>query len=152
MAHPYCTQNGSDPGDLMPKRMSLDQLQRLTAETDDPDDIDQGTIDQAIEDADNMIDGYCALKFSVPFATVPGRVNTGSAIIARYNLFETRAASVGMPDAVRQAFEDEISFWKDVSTGKASPGVDPPPKSNSLTNAKVTSNPRVFTRDSTRGF
>lgn len=152
MAHPYCTQSGKTDGDIMPSRMSLVQLTHLTCETDDPDDIDQDVIDAAIEDADAIIDGYCGIKYSVPFATVPTRVKSGSAKIAAYNLFEKRAASVGMPDAIRQSYEDEIGFFKDVSKGVASLGIDPPPAPNTLTNAKVKSNDRVFTRDSMRGL
>lgn len=152
MAHPYCTQSGKTDGDIMPARMSLVQLTHLTCETDDPDDIDQDVIDTAIEDADAIIDGYCAMKYSVPFATVPSRVKTGSAKIAAYNLFEKRASSVGMPDAVRQSYEDEIGFFKDVSKGLASLGIDPPPAPNTLTNAKVKSNDRMFTRDSMIGL
>lgn len=152
MAHPYCTQNGSDSGDIMPKRMSLDQLQRLASETDDPADIDQATIDEAIEDADNVIDGYCALKFHVPFDVIPGRVKTGSAIIATYNLYLKRAANVGMPESIQKAKDDEIAFWKDVSIGKASPGVDPPPKSTSIETTKMSSTERIFKKGSMNGF
>lgn len=152
MAHPYCTQTGDTPGDIMPARMSLVQLTRLTCETDDPVDIDQDVIDTAIEDADAVIDGYCAMKYSVPFATVPTRVKSGSATIATYKLFEKRAASVGMPEAIRQSYEDEIGFFKDVSNGVASLGIDPPPAANTQTGATVKSNDRVFTKDSLRGF
>ena len=152
MAHPYCTQNGSDSGDIMPARMSLDQLTRLTAETDNADDIDQSVIDQAIEDADNLIDGYCAIKYHTPFAVVPPRVRTGSAKIAAFNLFEKRASSVGMPEAIRQSFEDEVGFWKDVSKGIAALGVDPPPQSTSIETTKMNSTKRSFSKDSLKGF
>ncbi len=152
MAHPYCTQTGKTDGDIMPARMSLVQLTRLTCETDDPDDIDQDVIDTAIEDADAVIDGYCAMKYSTPFATVPARVKTGSAKIATYNLFEKRSAEVGMPESVRQSYEDEIGFWKDVAKGIASLGIDPPPTQSSATGAKVVGNDRTFTKGSMRSF
>lgn len=152
MAHPYCTQTGGTAGDIMPARISLEQLTRLTCETDDPNDIVQDVIDTAIEDADAVIDGYCAVKYSVPFATIPTRVKTGSAKIATYNLFEKRSAQVGMPDSVRQSYEDEIAFWKDVAKGIASLGIDPPPTQSSATGAKVVGNDRVFTKDSMKNF
>ncbi|MBI2428740.1 MAG: DUF1320 domain-containing protein [Ignavibacteriales bacterium] len=148
----YCTQTGVTPGDIVPQRMSEGQLLKITTDDDDPLNIDQGIIDRAIADADELINGYCALKYSVPFLPVPGRVKTGSARIATFFLFEQAAARVGMPDSVRDAFDDEVAFWKDVAKGVASLGIDPPPANNSVTNAKVKSNDRLFTRDSMKGF
>lgn len=148
----YCTQSGVTPGDIMPARISQAQLLQLTSETDVVDDIDQAVIDNAIEEADAVIDSYCGVKYSVPFTTPTTRVKSLSATIAVYNLFEKRSALVGMPESIRTSYEDAIAFLKDVSTGKASLGIDPPPANNTLTSAKVSSNPRVFTRDSLSGL
>jgi phage gp36-like protein len=148
----YCTQIGIEPGDIMPARISESQLLQLATEDDTVDAIDQGVIDDAIEAADAEIDSYCAVKYSVPFSTVPKRIKNLSADIATYNLFKKRSATVGMPESIRDSYEDAIAFLKDVSAGKASLGIDPPPASNSVTHAKVKSNDRVFTRDTMKGF
>lgn len=148
----YCTQTGITPGDLVPQRMSKEQLLKITTDDDDPLNIDQNIINKAIADADELINGYCAVKYSVPFATVPGRVKTGSARLATFFLFEQAASRVGMPESVRDAYDDEITFWKDVARGTATLGIDPPPANNSTTNAKVKSNSRQFTRDTMNGF
>jgi phage gp36-like protein len=155
MPHPYCIQSGSEDGDIMPARISLRQLQQLTSETDDPDDIDQNIIDGAIEGGDSLIDGYCGgywAKYATPFAVVPPLVKDFSSALATFNLFEKRATSVGMPEAIRDSRDDVVNFLKDVAKGVASLGIDPPPKANTLTNAKVTGNKRVFSRDSMNGL
>lgn len=148
----YCTQNGITPGDIMPVRISESQLLQLATEDDTVDVVDQSVIEDAIEAADAEIDSYCAVKYSVPFSTVPKRIKNLSADIATYNLFKKRSATVGMPESIRDSYEDAIAFLKDVSAGKASLGIDPPPTNNSVTNAKVKSNDRVFTRDSMKDF
>jgi phage gp36-like protein len=148
----YCTQNGVTSGDIMPARISEAQLLNLTSETDVAQDIDQAVIDDAIESADAIIDSYCAVKYPVPFTDVPKRVKNLSADIATFNLFQKRSSSLGMPESVRQAYEDAISFLKDVSKGLASLGSEPAPGNTAVTTVKVKSNARVFTKDSLRSM
>lgn len=145
----YCTQTGITDGDIMPGRISEDQLLQLTSENDT---VDQDVIDDAIESADAEIDSYCGVKYSVPFATVPTRVKSLSADMATYYLFKKRAALVGMPESIRQSYDDAIAFLKDVSRGTASLGVDPAPTKNSATTLKVNSNDRTFSKGSMNSF
>jgi phage gp36-like protein len=152
MAHPYCSQNGSSDGDLMPAKLSLVQLTQLTCDTGDGDDIDQTIIDAAIEAADVLIDGYCASKYSVPFATIPPLVRDASIKLSVFNLFENRSAAVGMPESIQKMRDDVVKMLKDISAGTASLGVDPPPAGNTLTTAKVVGNPRMFSKDTMRAF
>lgn len=113
-----------------------------------------GKVNQAIEDACSKIDSYAGVKYAVPLATqfVTKTVRKSSAIITLYYLWSSRSSKTGMDETVKDNFEKEIAFWKDVSKGIASIGVDPPPANNSLKNAKVVSNERVFTNKTMNGF
>lgn len=133
----------------MPARISEAQLLQLSTEDDV---VVQSVIDDAIEAADSEINSYCGVKYSVPFTTVPNRVKNLSADMATYNLFKKRSATVGMPEPIRQSYEDAIAFLKDVSRGIASLGIDPEPAASSTTTIKTSSNERQFTTTKLNGF
>jgi phage gp36-like protein len=108
-------------------------------------------IDEAIETADAEIDGYCAVKYSVPLSPVPPVVNKLSVDLAIYYLYSRRS----MPEKVEKRYERAIARLKDIARGLLSLGVDPEPAASVAADSaqanKATSD-RVFTRDSLKGF
>lgn len=74
---------------------------------------DQDVVDAALADADNLINGYVATRYTVPLASVPDLVKTWAVSIARYILHRN-----GAPEHVTQDYKDAIAALKDVSAGR----------------------------------
>ena len=136
---------------MIKDRIPEERLIQLT------DDGQLGVIDETIVAAAHLtaygvVNGYCGVKYSVPFSTVPPLIPELEADIATYLLYKRRVDEV--PESKRQAYEDAISFLKDVSKGVSSLGVDPAPAQPTAGGAasNKTTNDRVFTRDKMKGF
>lgn len=114
----YCTQN-----DI------LDQISEteLIELTDDSDTgvIDTDIVDRAVDDADSEIDGYCNVRYTVPFSAenggVPNLIRKFSVDIAIYNLF-ARRHRVELDR--KERYDNAVDYLKDVSKGVATLGTD----------------------------
>ncbi|NLT22607.1 MAG: DUF1320 domain-containing protein [Syntrophorhabdus sp.] len=129
-----------------------ENLKPAAIDTGDPDHAGIiARIDEAIETADAEIDGYCAVKYSVPLSPVPAVVNKLSVDLAIYYLYSRRT----IPEKVEKRYERAVARLKDVARGLLSLGVDPEPAASVAADSaqanKATSD-RVFTRDSLKGF
>ena len=138
----YCTQS-----DLL-KQITSEQLIQLT------DDADAGVADTAIVDdaiaaADAVIDGYCAQRYTVPFASTPPIINEISVTVALYKLFTRRAHA--MPELRKEQYDNMIKMLKDIEAGHLSLGV-PAPTANPDRKGTYGGNERIFTRDDMEGF
>jgi len=112
--------------------------------------VSAAVVTAKIADADAEIDGYCGQRYTVPFATVPPIIKRASIVIAVKNLFGRRR---GAPESRRQDYDDMIRFLKDISSGKATLGVDDPDGTPSASNEPdIESADRVFSRDKLIGF
>lgn len=107
-------------------------------------------VTHAIASADAEIDGYCATKYAVPFATVPPIVHALSQEIAIYHLYKRRT----VPENIAKAYDRAVSRLKDIARGLLSLGVDPPPAASTTggSESNKTVNDRIFTRDKMTGF
>jgi phage gp36-like protein len=117
------------------------------------DDLDAGAVDDsivtsAIADADAEIDSYCGVSYDVPFDPVPRIILKHSVDISIYRLYDRRQ---GAPENIRKRYDDVIRFLKDVAKGIASLGGDAPEETTS-DEATVTSQDRIFSRDSLKDF
>lgn len=111
-------------------------------------------IDGAIEDADGEIDGYLAKRYSVPIVPVPKAINKFSKDIAVYNLYSRHGIDEGSEEKnYLNRYNAAIKFLTLVAEGKVSIGAQTDdPASAAATGFSVKSNPRLFSRDSMRGF
>jgi phage gp36-like protein len=133
------------------KKIPEAKLAQLTSE--EGTEVDDAIVEDAIASADAVIDSYAAIRHKVPFDPVPARVRESSVKIATYMLHSRRADEMGgVGETIRQEYEDEISFWKDVAVGRATVGEDPPPAASSMTGGVVKASERVFTNDSMKGL
>lgn len=121
------------------------------------DDKKLGVVDEMITAATQLtayglVNGYCGVKYAVPFATIPDVIPGLEADIAAYLLYKRKVDEI--PESKRTAYEDAIAFLKDVSRGIASLGVDPPPAAPTTGGAESnkTTNDRVFTRKKMDAF
>ena len=72
-------------------------------------------VDATLRDASEEIDGYIAVRYSLPLIETPQNLKRLVCDIARYKLWKSRAS-----DEVRQRYEDAIAFLKLIANNKAS--------------------------------
>lgn len=112
--------------------------------------VNAANVIQAIDTADAEIDGYCAIRYAVPFTTAPAVVKALSIEIAIYYLYKRRT----LPEKIEKAYDKAIARLKDIARGLLSLGIDPPPPS--IDSGGAESNKpvpdRIFTRDKMQGF
>lgn len=77
--------------------------------------IDADVISEALAHADNIVNGYVATAYTLPFAQVPDLVRTWAVAIARHKLHFQ-----GPPDYVVADYKDAIAALKDVQAGRLS--------------------------------
>lgn len=109
-------------------------------------------IEEAITDATSEIDGYLAKRYSVPLSSIPSVINKFSKDIAVYNLF----SRMGIDEDSREKnylnrYNAATKFLVLLAEGKVDIGI-----TDTTTAAKsgfsISSNPRLFTRNSMRGM
>lgn len=104
---------------------------------------------QAENDAASMIDGYMAVRYTLPLLSVPAIVTGWAADITRFKLWDQRA-----PEEVRKRYEDAIAQLRDLAAGRIDlpPGVDGSAVSTDPLYIDGYSAERVFTMCSLSGF
>jgi phage gp36-like protein len=140
---PYCTLTD------IKKAISEEIVKQLT-DDDNIGEIVEANVTAAIATADAEIDGYCAAKYAVPFATVPAIVKALSIEIAVYYLYKRRT----VPEIIEKAYDKAIARLKDIAKGLLTLGVDPPPAASTTDGAEsnTTADNRIFTRDKMTGY
>ncbi|MDP5307921.1 gp436 family protein [Paracoccus spongiarum] len=91
---PYATET-----DLL-ERMGEHEMRQVADHTRSGT-ADTEVVEAALEDADNLIDGYVAAKYATPLPSVPPLVRSWAVSIARYVLHRN-----GAPDHVEQDYKD----------------------------------------------
>lgn len=122
---------------------------RQIADRDRDGTVDADVIQAALEDADNLIDGYVAVRYATPLASVPPIVLTWAVSIARYVLHRN-----GQPEHVVRDYKDAIAALKDVSAGRLALPVpagaaEPAAQQGGVISAHP---PQVFTPKKMRGW
>ena len=110
---------------------------------------DPAVIAAAIEDADNVVNGYVGAKYALPLPAVPDLVRTWSVSIARHVLHRN-----GAPEHVAVDYKDAITALKDVARGlialPVAVGAVPPQSTAGRVMAEHP--PQVFTPGKLRGW
>lgn len=111
-------------------------------------------IDVAIADADGEIDGYVGKRYNVPLSPVPKVVNKFAKDIALYNLFSRSGIEKdGRDSNFLTRYNSAIKFLTMIAEGRVSIGVDTDtPASAAATGFSVSSNPRLFSRNTLKGM
>lgn len=118
----------------------------VASDRDGDGQIDQAVVDQALADADAEIDGYVRAKYPLPLEPVPQILVRIGVDIALYRMAAT--SDIGAEEH-RTRYEDAIALLRRIRSGEVSLGLpDTPPSSTGR--AHVTSNKRLFNRDSMR--
>lgn len=92
-------------------RFGEDEAARLTGVYGDPR-VNEGVIDEAILDAEAIVDGYLRVRYTPPLAPAPREIVAWTADLARERLHTDVT-----PDAVRQAADRAIRGLREVADG-----------------------------------
>ena len=112
------------------------------------DAIDTDVIDQALADADAMIDGYVGVRYALPMETTPPLIGSLALAITVYNLH------VASPDPkIEEDYKAALRTVRDISGGGVRlpiAGADAPGTGSS--GARLTDRERPLTQASMKGF
>ncbi len=89
-----------------------------------PIQIDTAVVAAALVDADAIINGYLAGRYTLPLPATPPVLVEHASVIARYKLWKDAAS-----DKLRADYEDSMKFLTLLGQGKLSLGVVPAPAS-----------------------
>lgn len=110
--------------------------------------INATVLGQALADADAEINAYLVSRYALPLASVPPILVKFAADVARYQLYDTRATEM-----VKARYDDAVKFFKALSSGAVSLGLDPASQPVAdVGGVQVSAPDRVFNADSMAGF
>jgi len=130
----YCTKDDLD------KLLPAQELLELTADSGTSPDLT--VINECINKAAAEIDSYLGLRYQVPFADVPARVQALAVDLAIYHLYSRRSV---VPAVREKNYHQGLAFLREVAAGKAVLGDGA--EANRLTpRVDPSSAPRFFSR------
>lgn len=105
--------------------------------------LDDGALDLILGNADALIDGYLAGRYSLPLSSIPSNLLAIAAAIARYNLLGDSAV-----ERHRNDYKDAIAWLRDVEAGrvKLQSSVSPVPGNAPATVVMLAPTEAVFKR------
>ena len=107
-------------------------------------ELDQATLQLALDDASALIDGYLAGRYPLPLAHVPSALVPICADIARHRLYGEQA-----PEQIAKRYEAALAFLKSVGKGELALGLAADGEQVESQNlAQLQSDGRVFGRGS----
>jgi phage gp36-like protein len=115
--------------------------------------IVEAKVTQAITDAYAEAWPYVGVKYSVPIATPePAILQKIVVDIAIYNLYARKVEEI--PETRSERYKNAIRQLEGISKGTISLGIDPPPAAPTAgaPETNVATSPRVFTRETLKGF
>ena len=120
------------------------EFERRYGEAELADLTEENAFNAASADADALIDGYLASRYTLPLSVVPSLVESWAADVLRFKLWDERA-----PEEVRTRYDDVLEQLKLLSQGLIAlpPGADGTKPAGGLAVGGY-SNDRVFTQSS----
>lgn len=100
-------------------------------------------VDQAVVDAESLINGFLAKRGYVPLETVPGIVANWTRVIARYYLHKDRVGTDDK-DPVLRDYRDALKLLQLTADGKFSLGFDDPVRATGADAPSFTKGKSVF--------
>ncbi len=124
----------------------LDQLVDDTGS--DSETEKDARIDDAITDADAMIDSFLGKLYAVPLTSTPTVIIRASVYLALWNLASRRWDVTEAPSTIKTNYDATIAWLTSVAAGAVTLS-DPPPLANTdeTASTSVTSTSRRLTRD-----
>lgn len=108
---------------------------------------DTNALASAQTDADALIDGYLAGRYSVPLASAPALIVGIAANLVRYILWGNNA-----PEEIRKRYDDSIARLKDLSAGKLTIPAESLAPLDDAGGVDYYADERIFTSTTLAGF
>lgn len=111
-------------------------------------EIDTQVVDRALADTDAMIDGYLAVRYRLPLASVPALVADLAQMIAIWKLHPYA------PDPkIEEDYKGALRSLRDISTGTIRLSIEgAEPAGHAGSGARMTDRDRPLTADNLKGF
>ncbi|MBU1109966.1 MAG: DUF1320 domain-containing protein [Candidatus Riflebacteria bacterium] len=138
----YCTQ------DDIEKQIPEQTLVDLT-DDDGVDAVDEDIVARAIADADEEIDSFVSVAYSLPLASTPGLVRRMSVDLAIGNLYAHRP-HLEIPETLKDRIKATRQALDKLALGKIK--LDVPDPASAVSAVDIDFNDRIFTRDKMDGF
>lgn len=124
-------------------RFTEQSLIDLTDRADPPAGvIDENVINSALADAQAEMDGYLAVRYTLPVTTSTDRLRAVMCDMVRYRLHGDRVT-----DEVRVRYEDAVGWLRDVGAGRVVlPGAAQPVNAAPAQTVEFVSGPKLFGR------
>ena len=101
------------------KRISLEDLTQLS-DDDGDGEYDENIVNEAIEYAQDIIDGYVGKKYQVPLDPAPEIIKRIAVDLAIYWLY---SRSDEIPEEIENRYKNQIKMLEDIAKGNISIGV-----------------------------
>lgn len=102
---PYCTKQ-----DFL-DRFGMEELLLLT-DRENVGGVDDTVLNRALADATAEIDGYVAVRYPLPLASVPPRLAQVACDITRYHLYAVQAT-----DTVKERYGNAVKYLQALANG-----------------------------------
>jgi phage gp36-like protein len=93
--------------DALEKRYGSEEIEQRESA------LEAGAVQQALVDADALIDGYLAGRYTLPLSVIPPNLPQVACAIARYSLIGDAAT-----ERARNDYKDAMAWLKDVEAGR----------------------------------
>jgi phage gp36-like protein len=122
----------------------------VAADRDGDGTRDTGVIDAAISDAEDEIDSYLGVVYSLPLTSTPDILSRVCGDIALYRMCSDAGT---LTDEMRRRYDDAIAWLSKVASGKATLGVDAADEDiGDVAEVTSGSQSRLFTRSTLGGL
>lgn len=95
----------------------------LSNDDSEATDINDEVVAWAINEAEQVVDGYIRERYPVPFEQTPTLVTTWTVAISRHTLYCRRPDGQELPDAVVRTYKDALKMLEAVRDRKLSLGI-----------------------------
>lgn len=126
-------------------RFGADEMSQLT-DREHGTTLDSAVAQRAIDDASSEMDSYLARRYRLPLPAEPSVLLVVCADIARFILYKDAPL-----EEVRKRAEDARAWLKDVARGFANLDLSPV-DAPAASPGSFQANPRVFSRETLRGY
>ncbi|WP_320202465.1 gp436 family protein [Agrobacterium rosae] len=131
------------------ERAGEDEILQV-ADRDNDGVADPAVIEAALIHADNIANGFLAVRYALPLTTVPDLLRTWCVSIARYHLHRD-----GAPDYVVRDYKDAQTALRDLVRGTVDLPItvdEPTPALSDVGRVSVTGPEPVFTAEKLKGW
>lgn len=130
---------------------TLSDVDLIQCADDNKDGIaDADVITQVLAAVEGLMRSYLEPRYGWPLAAESDRAKGIAKPIAKYLFFDRRQRATA---SMRQGYEDSLAFLRDLASGKASLGIDPPAAgSPESSQGAVLTNESEWSRDKLTDF